>query len=160
MTFKVRLMHEKDISAVARIHGESFSRQSASSKWVSCNFNAYPRVMMFVAENDVGDVIGYIQWLQKSGFRKDAVVELEQLAVLPEFRGKGVGAKLITDSLRDLSRYLEENDSKLKAILVTTRSDNDAQKLYKKILGANIAGVIKNLYSHDEVIMLARFDQG
>jgi len=158
MNLKVRLMNQKDILPVARIHSESFVRQSSSKKWISCNLAAYPRVMMFVVEEGEGDVIGYIQWLQKSGFRKEAVIELEQIAVLSAYRGNGVGVRLITDSLNELTQYLAENNSKLKAILVTTRSDNNAQKLYKKVLGADIAGLIKNLYSHDEVIMLARFD--
>lgn len=44
----------------------------------------------------------------------------------------------------------------MKCILVSTRTDNAAQKLYKKALGAEEAVVIKDLYSHDEVIMISR----
>jgi hypothetical protein len=37
--------------------------------------------------------VGYIIWVQKSGFRPEAVLELEQLAVLPGARGQdGVNA--------------------------------------------------------------------
>jgi ribosomal protein S18 acetylase RimI-like enzyme len=159
MILTIRLANSEDVLAVAKIHSIAFTRQSESVKWVACNLNAYPRIIMFVAESEAGDVIGYIQWLHKSGFRKEAVIELEQIAVLPEFQGNGIGAKLINDSLIHLTQYLVENGSKLKAVLVTTRSDNAAQKLYKRILGADIAAIIKNLYSYDEVIMLARFDQ-
>lgn len=35
------------------------------------------------------------------------------------------------------------------------RADNKAQELYKKTLGAEVVSVIKNLYSADEVIMIA-----
>ena len=152
----IRPITEVDVDAVAAVHSEVFARQSASRKWVKCNFNAYPRIMMFVAEHGDGHIAGYIQWIQKSGFRKEAVIELEQIAVLPDFQGKGVGTKLINESLSNIKDYLKDQDSLLKSIIVTTRSDNQAQSLYKKVLNAEMAGTIKNLYSHDEVIMLAK----
>jgi hypothetical protein len=76
--------------------------------------------MIFVARSEKDEVIGYIQWIQKSGFR------------------------------------LNECNSNLKAILVSTRVDNKAQELYKKALGAEVISVIKDLYSHDEVILMAK----
>jgi len=51
---------------------------------------------------------------------------------------------------------LQFRGASLKHILVTTRDDNQAQHLYKKALNADIEAVIGNLYSHDEVIMVAR----
>jgi hypothetical protein len=39
---------------------------------------------------------------------------------------------------------------------VTTRTDNHAQRLYRKALGATPEAVIQDLYSADEVIMVAR----
>lgn len=152
----IRPVTEVDVDAVAAVHSEVFARQSASRKWVKCNFNAYPRIMMFAAENGDGHIVGYIQWIQKSGFREEAVIELEQIAVLPDFQDKGVGTKLINESLSNIKGYLNDQGSLLKAIIVTTRSDNKVQSLYKKVLNAYVAGTIKNLYSHDEVIMLVR----
>ena len=39
--------------------------------------------------------------------------------------------------------------------MVSTRRDNRAQNLYEKTIGAKINAVIKDLYSGDEVIMVA-----
>jgi len=75
-------MHIEDIHAVAKIHENLFPRQCESIKWVSSNFAAYPRIMMFVARDEQDRVIGYIQWIHKSGFRQESVIELEQIAVL------------------------------------------------------------------------------
>ena len=49
---------------------------------------------MFVAEDNDNDnvVVGY----QKSGFRPEVVLELEQIAVTPTCQGNGVGSALIT----------------------------------------------------------------
>ncbi len=148
-------MHRDDINAVASIHSQQFPRQHSSVKWVSCNFSAFPRVMLFVARSERDQVIGYIQWIQKSGFRKDSVIELEQIAVHQSYQSAGIGEKLIKESLNSVKNYLDDNHSRLKAILVSTHIDNKAQELYKKSLGAKAVSVIKDLYSHDEVIMMA-----
>lgn len=149
-------MHEDDIDAVATIHLQQFTRQKDSTRWISCNFAAFPRIMIFVARDEKDKVIGYIQWIQKSGFRQESVVELEQIAVLKNQQGKGIGTLLIEKSLKYLKDYLADTNSNLKGVLVTTRTDNLAKSLYEKVLNAKEIAVIKDLYSHDEVIMMAR----
>lgn len=153
----IRAMTKNDIDTVSMIHGEVFSRQYASRKWVSCNFNAYPRIMMYVATDEKNNIIGYIQWLQKSGFRKESVMELEQIGVLQRYQGKKIGTELIRRSLEFVKAYLASQNSILKAVIVTTRSDNFAQNLYEKTLGAKVSATIKNLYSADEVVMVAKY---
>lgn len=148
-------MHEDDINAVAKVHSEQFPRQKDSIKWISCNFAAFPRILMFVARDEKDKVIGYIQWIQKSGFRQQSVIELEQIAVLKSQQHKGIGTLLIQKSLRYVKEYLADTNSNLKAILISTRTDNLAKSLYEKVLKAKEIAVIKDLYSHDEVIMLA-----
>ncbi|WP_287008170.1 GNAT family N-acetyltransferase [Legionella sp.] len=148
-------MHHEDIKEVAKLHSQAFLRQKNSIDWVRCNFAAFPRIMLFVARDEKDQIVGYIQWIQKSGFRNESVIELEQIAVLQNKRGKGIGALLIRESVNAIKNYLNDSSSKLKAILVSTRTDNSAQALYKKVLGAEQVAVIKDLYSHDEVIMIA-----
>ena len=60
-------MHEEDIIAVSKIHSAEFSRQTNSEAWVRSNFSAYPRIMIFVARDELDKVVGYIQWIHKSG---------------------------------------------------------------------------------------------
>lgn len=152
----VRSMLKSDINGVAIVHSEAFTRQLKSVEWVTCNFNAYPRVMIFVAINRENQLVGYIQWLQKSGFRKEVVAELEQIAVLPIFQGISIGTELINQSLELVKEHFVSQNSVLKAVMITTRSDNAAQNLYKKLLRAEISATISDLYSHDEVIMVSR----
>ncbi|HEU5280800.1 MAG TPA: GNAT family N-acetyltransferase [Gammaproteobacteria bacterium] len=148
-------MHSEDVDAVSKIHAEQFVRQNNSQQWITCNFAAYPRIMLFVARDEKDKVIGYIQWIQKSGFRKQAVFELEQIAVSGKNQSCGVGTLLIKQSLEQIKNYLRDSHSSLKAVLVSTRTDNAAAKLYETVLGAKKVAEIKSLYSHDEVIMLA-----
>lgn len=149
-------MHQSDIKAVSKIHRQQFPRQRNSEQWVSCNFAAFPRIMMYVARDKKDRVVGYIQWCHKSGFRNDSVIELEQIAVEESYQGEGIGTNLINQSLKYVKNFLSDTGSALKAIIVTTRTDNIAQKLYQKTLRANVIATIENLYSHDEVIMMAR----
>ena len=149
-------MHAEDTGIVAKIHTQAFSRQHSSEKWIASNFAAFPRIMIFVARDEQDRVIGYIQWIHKSGFRKEAVIELEQIAVLKTNQHQGIATKLIQESLTQVKDHLRDNKSVLKSILISTRSDNHAQALYKKVLGAQVIATVKDFYSADEMLMLAK----
>ncbi|HEU0259432.1 MAG TPA: GNAT family N-acetyltransferase [Burkholderiales bacterium] len=147
----VRAYREDDLDAVAAIHSVSFPRQLRSRVWIAASFGAYPKTRMYVAESDAR-VIGFAMWTEKSGFRAHAVLELEQIAVAPEHRRRGIAEALIRRSLSEVEKDLET----LKAVVVTTRADNAAQALYRKTLGAEVEATIASLYSGDEVLMVAR----
>ena len=151
----VRFMSHDDLTETSRVHAETFARQKMSREWLECNLNAFPRFMSFVIEvNNL--IVGYITWSQKSGFRPQTVLELEQNAVLPAFQGGGMGEKLIRESLPFVRQQLIKQESNLKHIIITTRADNKAQRLYEKTLGAKVEATIRNLYSADEVFMVVR----
>ncbi|MEO0869912.1 MAG: GNAT family N-acetyltransferase [Cyanobacteria bacterium J06642_11] len=149
-----------DIDTVAHIHRAAFVRQQLSREWIETNFRAFPRMQYFVAEEEE-TLCGFIHWTQKSGFRPEVVLELEQIAVHPDFQRQGIGQRLIEGSLPLVRRQLSERGARLKHVIVTTRADNHAQKLYRKTLGVETETTITNLYSADEVVMIRRnIDQG
>jgi ribosomal protein S18 acetylase RimI-like enzyme len=148
-------MKKDDLAAAAQVHQTAFARQQSSYEWLQCNLNAYPRFLNFVAESN-GEIAGYIIWGQKSGFRSQVVLELEQLAVSANYQGQGIARSLINKSLPLVKEQLLLKGSTIKHILVTTRADNFAQQLYKSTLGAQVETTISNLYSADEVLMIAR----
>jgi ribosomal protein S18 acetylase RimI-like enzyme len=157
MSWKVRKMTLDDISAVAEVHKQVFPRQQYSQEWIECNFRAFPRTQMFVAEDNKDNaIVGYVQWIQKSGFRPEVVLELEQIAVEPTHQKHGVGSTLIISSLTVVKQHLAGWNQKLKHVIVTTRADNAAQRLYRKTLSVEIEATIRNLFSADEVIMIVR----
>lgn len=159
MKIKIIKAKRRDIKEIAKIASRSFSglkENKKAIKWINCNFKAYPRMQYFVAKLE-GKIVGYILWMEKGGFREKSVWELEQIAVDEKFSGQGIGAKLIKKSLAEIKKYLKKRNSKLKIIEVTTGTENIAQKLYQKNLGAKVECIIKNLFRGDEVIMIARF---
>lgn len=152
---EIREMNLNDVEASSLVHQEAFVRQTKSNEWLKCSNAAYPKTISYVAE--IGNqIVGYILWTQKSGFRPEVVLELEQIAVLPIFHGQGVATKIIQQSLPMVSSTLESLGQKIKHVMVTTRADNYAQELYAKTLNAEVEVTITNLYSADEVIMVSR----
>lgn len=151
----VRPMEQTDVAAAAAVHAAAFVRQRQSEAWLTCNLRAFPRMMSFVAM-DGPECVGYIIWTQKSGFRPEVVLELEQIAVAPDRQGGGIGRALIERSLTYVRAILEQSQARVKHVMVTTRADNRAQKLYADVLGARVEATVANLYSADEVIMVAR----
>jgi len=155
---KIIRMQKRDIFQAARIASQCFSGMKDIRKarlWITCNFRAFPRARYFVAK-DKARVIGYILWLEKGGFRKEAVLELEQIAVEPASQGQGVATQMIKDSLASIKKDLAKRGNRLKLVEATTGAGNKAQELYKKTLGARPVCVIKNLFRGDEVIMVSR----
>lgn len=151
----VRRFANEDTEKVAAIHAESFPRQGLSEQWIRCNSQAYPRMRYFVIEHETR-IRGFILWMEKSGFRQQVVLELEQIAVSGPFRRKGFAEALIRESLADVVSQLAERGAQLSSVIVTTRSDNEAQRLYRKALGAEIVAVVPSLFGADEVVMVAR----
>jgi len=73
---EIRMANEADHEEIAAIHAAAFARQQQSDEWIKCNLNAYPLKRLFVVEI-AAQVVGYIMWGEKSGFRQEAVIELE-----------------------------------------------------------------------------------
>ncbi len=148
-------MQENDLDKVAIVHADAFQRQQLSKAWLSCTLKASPRTLCFVIEQ-TKQIEGYIVWAQKSGFRPEAVIELEQVAISPNQQNKGLGQYLIEQSLSQVKDQLSISGSSVKHVLVSTRADNHAQNIYRKVLGAEVEATISNLFSADEVYMVAR----
>lgn len=151
----IREMDSNDIESASVVHKEAFVRQTNSSEWLKCSSQAYPKTLSYVAVMS-GHIVGYALWTQKSGFRPEVVLELEQIAVLPRCHGQGIATELIQHSLYLASNTICALGQKIKHVMVTTRADNVAQALYKKVLNAEVEAIITNLYSADEVIMVSR----
>jgi ribosomal protein S18 acetylase RimI-like enzyme len=158
---KISKAKKTDLKAMAEIASENFfglKDKKNSIKWITCNFNGFPRMQYFVAKKG-NKIAGYILWLEIGGFRKESVWELEQIAVKKTFQGQGVGAELIEKTLLEIRKYLKKRKSSLKLVKVSTGAQNQVQKLYKKTLGAKKECIIKDWLRSDEVIMIARFTQ-
>jgi len=151
-------MREQDIGQVTRIYLQCFKGMrefKLAKKWITLRHNSSPASQFFVAT--LGKkILGYIQWVELGGFRKDAVLELEQIAVSPDHQGQGIGEKLVKESLKQVSSYLSSRKSSIKLIKVTTATTSEAQKFYRNVLKAKPVAVIPDFFRSDEAILIAR----
>ena len=154
-------MRDNDIDHVAAVYLKCFKgmqKPAEVKKWIKLRHSSYPVGQFFVGT--LGrKIVGYILWLELGGFRKDAVIELDQIAVAPDYQGRGFGKTIIKESLKTVSLYLKKRGSKLKLVKVTTGTTNEAQKLYKDTLRAKPVAVIPDFFRSDEVVMIARSDE-
>lgn len=149
----VRKAHQNDLTDIAEIHHKSFIRQADSKQWIASTLAAYPRFFCHVIVSD--KTVGYIFWVQKSGFREEVILELDQIAIHPDFQGLGLSKKLIIDSLKDVESELLQRNQKIKSVLVTTGVNNFARKIYEDLLRAQEVAIISDLYSAPEVYLKA-----
>ena len=108
----VRKAHQNDLTDIAEIHHKSFIRQADSKQWIASTLAAYPRFFCHVIVSD--KTVGYIFWAQKSGFREEVILELDQIAIHPDFQGLGLSKKLIIESLKDVENELLQRNQKIK----------------------------------------------
>src|SRR5271157_1162343 len=125
-----------DLAEIALENFKGFENLESALNWVECNYRAYPRMQYFSAKDE--KTLGYILWMEKGGFRKESVWELEQIAVRKDNQANGIGKLLIRESLREVKNYLEQRGARLKLAEVTTGTENKAQQIYRKLLGAEV----------------------
>ena len=78
-------------------------------------------------------IIGIVTWLMH-GLPKHQLCELDRIAVLPEYRGKGVAKKLFDALVKDAEQFYKKNNSKLRKLYLLTHADNaKAHKFYEKL---------------------------
>jgi ribosomal protein S18 acetylase RimI-like enzyme len=147
-----------DIASIAEIGSEAFSGlrpRERALEWVKSCFVAGPRTEYWVAE-DASGIVGYILWVEKGGFRVDAVIELEQVAIRAAYRGRGIGIRLIRESIIGVEQRLTRRGSRLKLVEVTTGSEQNALEFYRKALGAKVVAQIPDYFRGTEYILIAR----
>ncbi|WP_252053485.1 GNAT family N-acetyltransferase [Acinetobacter silvestris] len=87
--------------------------------------------------------------------RYQVVLELDQIAIHPDFQGLGLSKALIVESLKDVENELLAKNQKIKSVLVTTGGNNFAKKIYEDLFNAQEVAIISDLYSAPEVYLKA-----
>lgn len=158
MTIVQQIQHS-DIKHVAQIHEEEFPNDgdkfAQSQQWIYSKFLGWPVNRYYIAVNK-DEIIGYILYTEIGGFRKNCVLELEQLAVAKVWQNQGVGTQLIDESLIQVASILANEKRNIKLVEMTTGVTNEVQRLYNKTLGAVVECRKKEFFDEDEVVMIAR----
>jgi len=126
-----------------------FFKHYKNKKLIENRVNCYLSHNFTVIAKDKGKIIGVLQWYVKED-PDDGVVEFEEIYVLKEYRGKGIGSLLVEFSIQSVKDYFNKIGFKPRKIFLFVSKNNiPARKLYKKH-GFKFIAEIGNLFSDKE----------
>ena len=152
----IRLATEHDIDSISQIYMNCFPDERNHLLWIKSSFNSFPRGVYYVVEQQ-GIIAGYILWCVKNGFRDATIIELEQVAVDPQYNGAGLGRRLIANSFERFKQHVKDTGHRVGAVMVTTTEGNYAENLYKSTLHVSRAAILTGYASGNEVILYNKF---
>lgn len=132
MDMKIRKAKLSDAKGIANVLIQSYNIKDLKEgigafKTETKKFHHY-----IVAEEN-GKIIGIVTWLMH-GLPKHQLAELDRIAVLPKYRGKGFAKKLFDAMVTDARQFYKKQKSKLRKLYLSTHADNErAQKFYEKL---------------------------
>ncbi|MBI2653529.1 GNAT family N-acetyltransferase [Candidatus Woesearchaeota archaeon] len=138
----------KDAKGIANVLAESYNIKDLK-EGISVFKNETKKSHHYIIAEDNGKIVGIITWLMH-GLPKHQLCELDRIAVLPEYRGKGVSKKLFDALVKDAKTFYKKNKSKLRKLYLLTHADNErAHKFYEK-LGFKHETTLKQHYYKDK----------
>ena len=129
---KIRKAIRKDAKGIANVLIQSYNIKD-SGEGVKVFKNETGKNHNYIVAEDKGKIIGIVTWLMH-GLPKHQLCELDRVAVLPEYRGKGVAKKLFDALVKDAKQFYKKNNSRLRKLYLLTHADNErAQRFYEKL---------------------------
>jgi len=138
MEIKIRVMErEEDLPLAAEIvQKEIYDElsQGEMEDWLR-NSGNYPYVQSFVAEK-AGEVIGFISWRLSNLRGQQIIMEIDMIAVRAKHQRKGLGNRLIQQTLEKVKSIWKKGDLEIVTIRAETDGDNRvARNFFSKTLG-------------------------
>ena len=148
MVMKIRKAKSKDTKGIANVLVQSYNIKDLK-EGISVFKNETKKNHNYIVAEENGKIIGIVTWLMH-GLPKHQLCELDRIAVLPEYRGKGVARQLFTALIKDAKALYKKNKSKLRKLYLLTHADNiRAHKFYEK-LGFKHETILKQHYYKDK----------
>jgi ribosomal protein S18 acetylase RimI-like enzyme len=99
----------------------------------------------YIVADDNGRIAGITTW-QMHGLPKHELCELDRIAVLKEYRGKGLGASLLRALITDAKMEYKKKGFRLRKLYILCHADNKgAHKFYRR-MGLKHETTLKNHY--------------
>src|SRR3989344_8492924 len=122
----------KDAKGIANVLAESYNIKDLK-EGISVFKNETKKSHHYIIAEDNGKIVGIVTWLMH-GLQKHQLCELDRIAVLQEYRGKGVSRKLFDALIKDAKQFYKKNKSKLRKLYLLTHADNiRAHRFYEKL---------------------------
>jgi len=145
---KIRKALLKDAKGIANVLVQSYNIKDLD-EGRTVFLNEAKKSHHYIVADDDGKIAGIVSWLMH-GLPKHQLAELDRIAVLPEYRGKGVAKELFNALVEDAKEFYRKQNSKLRKLYLLTHADNErAQRFYEK-LGFKHETTLKEHYYKDK----------
>ena len=145
---KIRKAKSKDSKGIANVLVQSYNVK-ALKEGTNIFKSETKKFHHYIIAEEKGKIIGIVTWIMH-GLSKHQLCELDRIAVLPEYRGKGIAKKLFQALIKDAKSFYKKNKSKLRKLYLLTHADNiRAHKFYEK-LGFKHETTLKQHYYKDK----------
>ena len=129
---RIRKATIKDAKGIANVLVQSYNIKDLK-EGIDVFKNETKKFHHYIVAEENKKIIGIVTWLMH-GLPKHQLCELDRIAVLPEYRGKGVAGKLFDALIKDAKLFYKKNKSKLRKLYLLTHADNTrAHKFYEKL---------------------------
>ena len=134
----------KDAKGIANVLAQSYNISNLKEGTFVFR-NETKKSHHYIVAQEKGKIIGIVTWIMH-GLPKHQLCELDRIAVLPEYRGKGIAEQLFDGLVKDAKSFYRKNKSKLRKLYLLTHEDNTrAHKFYEK-LGFRHEATLKEHY--------------
>ncbi|MBS3114694.1 GNAT family N-acetyltransferase [Candidatus Woesearchaeota archaeon] len=148
MNMKIRKAALKDAKGIANVLMQSYNIKDLK-EGIDAFKNEIKKQHHYIIAEENNKIIGVVTWIIH-GLPKHQLAELDRIAVLPEYRGKGIAQKLFQSLIKDAKSFYKKNKSRLRKLYLLTHADNiRAHKFYGK-LGFKHETTLKQHYYKDK----------
>ena len=100
---KIRKAISKDIKGIANVLVQSYNIKDLK-EGANVFKNETKKYHHYIVAEENGKIIGIVTWLMH-GLTKHQLCELDRIAVLPDYRGKGVAKMLFEALIKDANSF-------------------------------------------------------
>ncbi len=132
----INMQFRKSVPADAMMIGKVLSRSYNMSNILEgartfCDETE--RGFNYIVAEEENHVVGVASWVAH-GLPKHGLCEMDRLAVLPAYRGRGIATHIFNFLLDDATAFYESQGSRLRKLYLLTHATNEtAQSLYRKL---------------------------
>lgn len=145
---KLRTASAKDAEGIANVLVKSYNIKDLD-EGVSAFKNEIKKQHNYIVAEEDKKIIGIVTWIAH-GLPKHQLAELDRIAVLPEYRGRGVSKQLFEALIKDASDFYKKNNSKLRKLYLLTHADNERAKRFYEKLGFKHEATLRQHYYRDK----------
>ena len=153
---KIRKATSKDAKGIANVLVQSYNIKDLK-EGINVFKNEIKKNHHYIVAEENGKIIGIVTWLMH-GLPKHQLCELDRIAVLPKYRGKGVARELFNTLIKDAKSFYRKNKSKLRKLYLLTHAGNTrAHKFYEKLGFKHETTLKSHYYRGKDEIVYSRF---